>query len=123
MSPIHILTAAHCFDHVTLASIESSFTVVAGEHDIRHQMEMGESHHEIAKATIHPDYNKKTHDNDFAILRLKSPGIKLSPRNSKVGSIGFPPSNYEQNLVAGKTNLTVSGGETSNSQTVTKVPY
>ena len=87
ISSCHVLTAAHCFD----SGISSNLAVALGDND---HMDLNEPTDvscprrilfchvhllilstlqnlvKVAKVTRHPDYNKDTYSNDFAILTL-----------------------------------------------------
>ncbi|KAF5287792.1 hypothetical protein FQA39_LY15728 [Lamprigera yunnana] len=59
-----ILTAAHCLDGYS----PSSLTVIVGT---KHISEGGESHN-VLTATIYPDYDSSTNENDIGIIKLAS---------------------------------------------------
>merc|ERR1711990_108532 len=61
-----IITAAHCWD-----SRMTNLRVVVGEHNVFCDgVNEGGKVINVKKATMHPDYNKKTTDNDIAVLEL-----------------------------------------------------
>ncbi|XP_077423153.1 coagulation factor VII-like [Vanacampus margaritifer] len=68
IKPVWILTASHC-----LEDAEAQFlNVVAGEHNT--EVEEGtEQVIQVAQIIMHERYEKKTADNDIALLRLASP--------------------------------------------------
>ncbi|CAG0878941.1 unnamed protein product [Darwinula stevensoni] len=75
ISPIHVLTAAHCVTKfkITLTPAKDSYRVRIGEHDFK----VSESDHQdfsIQRVHVHPDYNQSTTViyNDLAILELNS---------------------------------------------------
>merc|ERR1711981_311140 len=60
-----VVTAAHCWD-----SRFTNLRVIVGEHSICDGINEGGKVINVKKATMHPDYNKKTMDNDIAVLGL-----------------------------------------------------
>ena len=62
-----VLTAAHCLTGLTT----SRFRLVVGEHD--YTRSDGEETIQPASFTIHPAYNSASQDNDFAIVKLRTP--------------------------------------------------
>merc|ERR1711990_47044 len=60
-----VVTAAHCWD-----SRFTNLRVIVGEHSICDGINEGGKGINVKKATMHPDYNKKTMDNDIAVLEL-----------------------------------------------------
>merc|ERR1711910_165894 len=60
-----VITAAHCWD-----SRFTNLRVIVGEHSICDGINEGGKVINVKKATMHPDYNKKTMDNDIAVLEL-----------------------------------------------------
>merc|ERR1712110_151424 len=60
-----VVTAAHCWD-----SRFTNLRVIVGEHSICDGINEGGKVINVKKATMHPDYNKKTMDNDIAVLEL-----------------------------------------------------
>jgi len=60
-----VVTAAHCWD-----SRFTNLRVIVGEHSICDGINEGGKVISVKKATMHPDYNKKTMDNDIAVLEL-----------------------------------------------------
>merc|ERR1711964_746085 len=60
-----VVTAAHCWD-----SRFTNLRVIVGEHSICDGINEGWKVINVKKATMHPDYNKKTMDNDIAVLEL-----------------------------------------------------
>jgi len=73
-----VLTAAHCKQDV------SNFKVVVGDHDVT--VADGEISVTPQEWIDHPEYNRDTSDNDFAIITLASP-VTFS---SSVGTICLP---------------------------------
>jgi trypsin len=112
ISKSYILTAAHCFSSTSpsLYSIRvgstysnSGGTVIA-----------------IAAITKHPSYNNPTHNNDFALLRLKTP---IKSFNSNVKSIALAAAGQSlkagsQAKVSGWGALKESGSSTTRLQVV-----
>merc|ERR1712110_905407 len=60
-----VVTAAHCWD-----SRFTNLRVIVGEHSICDGINEGGKVINVKKATMHPDHNKKTMDNDIAVLEL-----------------------------------------------------
>merc|ERR1712076_292719 len=61
-----VITAAHCWD-----SRMTNLRVIVGEHNVFCDgVNEGGKVINVKKATMHPDYNKKTMDNDIAVLEL-----------------------------------------------------
>ena len=60
-----VITAAHCWD-----SRFTNLRVIVGEHSICDGINEGGKVINVKKGTMHPDYNKKTMDNDIAVLEL-----------------------------------------------------
>ena len=95
-----VLTAAHCKQDV------SNFKVVVGEHDVT--VADGEISVTPQEWIDHPEYNRDTSDNDFAIITLASP-VTFS---SAVGTICLPSASEScENLLA-----TVTGWGTTSYQ-------
>merc|ERR1719458_433646 len=63
ISSTHVLTAAHCTD----GSAASSIRVILGEHNIA---DSDFNRVDVAEIINHPNYDSRTTDNDYAILRL-----------------------------------------------------
>ena len=68
----HVLTAAHCADVAEKyhEDYNTEFSVVVGEHNIDDDEFVRLS---LSKIVIHPDWNRETLTNDFAILTLAEP--------------------------------------------------
>ena len=95
-----VLTAAHCKQDV------SNFKVVVGEHDVT--VADGEISVTPQEWIDHPEYNRDTSDNDFAIITLASP-VTFS---SAVGTICLPSASEScENLLA-----TITGWGTTSYQ-------
>merc|ERR1711997_1019677 len=60
-----VITAAHCWD-----SRFTNLRVIVGEHSICDGINEGGKVISVKTATMHPNYNKKTMDNDIAVLEL-----------------------------------------------------
>ncbi len=65
ISPLHVLTAAHCAE------------VIEGPAD--GTFELGDQTYRTADVLIHPDYNAFTFANDIAILELDEPVLDVEP--------------------------------------------
>ncbi|KFO27592.1 Vitamin K-dependent protein C [Fukomys damarensis] len=63
-----VLTAAHCMDG------SRKLTVRLGEYDLRRR-DKGEVDLAIKKIFIHPNYTRRTTNNDIALLRLEQPTV------------------------------------------------
>ena len=61
----HILTAAHCADDG-----ESPDQVRLGDYDIRYAGDTPEETYDVEWMKLHENYNKFTHENDIAIIKL-----------------------------------------------------
>ncbi|XP_059142662.1 neurotrypsin-like [Physella acuta] len=61
-----VLTAAHCIGNAR----ESQFRVVVGDHNVKKHDE-GEQTFGVEKIIMHKRYNKKTKNNDIALLKVK----------------------------------------------------
>lgn len=62
--PNWVLTASHCVDG------QKNFKVVAGLHNLK--MKNGSETLQVKQVIMHPDYNEKTTDYDFALIELKT---------------------------------------------------
>jgi len=67
ISSTHVLSAAHCFEHEKIAPY---VRVLLGEHNVA---DREFNNVQVAEIIRHPDYNARTIDNDYAILRLAKP--------------------------------------------------
>ncbi|MBN3325560.1 PRS56 protease, partial [Atractosteus spatula] len=74
-----VLTAAHCF---TGSRSENSWTAVVGEFDIT-KTDPEEQVMKVNRIISHPKFNKKTFNNDIALVELTSP-VVLSDRVTPV---------------------------------------
>ena len=81
MSSDTILTAAHCFDQDDVEKV----VAIVGDHDLR-KTDGNEQESPILDLMTHPDYDPKSLDNDFAIVKLAEP-IKFT---EYVGTICLP---------------------------------
>lgn len=70
ISPIHILTAAHCVSGSTQKP--EVFLVKVGQHDTQRPSQYHKIHN-VSAVHAHPDYDSRTIDNDVAIITLKEP--------------------------------------------------
>lgn len=68
----HILTAAHCIDHMTARDIPT-LMVKLGDHDININTETVTQNVKVAQIIKHKDFSQQTLHNDVAILRLATP--------------------------------------------------
>ncbi|XP_037277741.1 trypsin-1-like [Rhipicephalus microplus] len=66
----YVLTAAHCV--TGLLTFPSDFTVVVGEEDITKKDDTDEAI-QVRKIIKHPQWDKDTMENDYALLELKTP--------------------------------------------------
>ena len=64
----HILTAAHCADDG-----ESPDQVRLGDYDVRYVGDTPEETYDVEWMKLHENYNKFTHENDIAIIKLTRP--------------------------------------------------
>ena len=72
ISSTHVLTAAHCTDDFKASRIR----VLLGEHSIADSVY---NRVDVAEIINHPDWDRPTIDNDYAILRLAKP-VKFNKR-------------------------------------------
>merc|ERR1712088_1010376 len=70
ISPSHVLTAAHCIDTPYDVDNPNYVKVLLGEHSIA---DSENTKADVEEVIMHPQYNTRTLNNDFAILRLSSP--------------------------------------------------
>jgi len=108
ISPIHVLTAAHCTDGETAEGLQ----VVVGEHNI--ETDEDGVVHLVDCIKDHPDYDDIITDNDFSILTLKEP-VDITSADSKARAACLPTdlSNLYDNVdltVSGWGNMRESGG-------------
>ncbi|XP_042872907.1 serine protease 30-like [Penaeus japonicus] len=79
ISPLHILTAAHCFQNHKYSMAD--YRVKVGDYDLERQDE-GEQMFEVDTWRIHPNFKKGgQYSNDMAIVKLKTQngmGIQMS---------------------------------------------
>lgn len=68
----HILTAAHCVDHMRPSDIPS-LLVKLGDHDINTETETKTTNVRVAQIIKHKGFSQQTLHNDVAILRLSTP--------------------------------------------------
>ena len=87
ISSRHILTAAHCVFGLNASDI----TVHAGSIWRNH----GSQDRSVSAITIHPNYDKKTHVNDIAILHLSE---RLNMTDPTVSMIALPSSGSNEFL-------------------------
>ncbi|CAG0878823.1 unnamed protein product [Darwinula stevensoni] len=76
VSPVHVLTAAHCADWVRQQP--NSFKVRIGEHDFDTASETEYRDFPIRKVYVHPDYVETNLRNDLAIIELDGPEMNAS---------------------------------------------
>lgn len=81
-----IVTAAHCFDNVTLSDLQNYF-VVLGSQFIN---DTNPVRYRFRSLTLHPRYNPGTFENDIAIVEIDRPA---DFNDSRVGFICLPPRN------------------------------
>ncbi len=71
ISKSYILTAAHCVTKVGTYKVRVGSSYSYKEGTVL----------KVAKVTIHPEYEEPPYNNDFALLRLKTPIKKLMTRS------------------------------------------
>jgi len=108
-----VLTAAHCFPTTNAADVRVKFGVT------RYASEG--SWQAVDKLVVHKDYNKANHQNDIALLRLKTP---ISGNVAKT----IPMAVAATQLIGTSMEVTgwgatSEGGNTSGSLLVANVPY
>merc|ERR1711997_1217087 len=102
ISPIHVLTAAHCTG-------SSNFDIIVGEHDVSSSSDG--TRHEVCRVVRHPSYNSPSQlNNDFSIVVLRTP-VTLGARAVPAC---LPDSSHAGDTLAGQS-LTVSGWGTLSS--------
>jgi len=69
ISSTHVLTAAHCFENKGVFIAASSIRVLLGEHNVA---DNEFTRVDVAEIINHPNYDSRTTDNDYAILRLEN---------------------------------------------------
>ena len=69
ISSTHVLTAAHCFEDKGVFIAASSIRVLLGEHNVADNEFTSV---DVAEIINHPNYDSRTTDNDYAILRLEN---------------------------------------------------
>jgi len=89
--PEYILTAAHCMDDSTKPM--EDYVITLGEHDLSKQ-EGTEQIFKPSKIIIHPNWDRKTVNNDVAIVKLNKPAII----NAKVKPVCLPQQGYHQGI-------------------------
>ena len=109
ITPEYVLTAAHCIDDGLLDE------VIIGALKLRSSTNGGQAmphYRAVMSATLHPDFDASSVDNDFALIRLK--------RRVDVEPVTIDQTNSSETYVDGKANLwtigfgtTSSGGEKS----------
>ncbi|XP_078415675.1 coagulation factor VII-like [Cetorhinus maximus] len=70
LSPQWVVTAAHCLYGKSKEDIQ----IVAGEHQLKKE-EFTEQVRNVSRLILHENYNKKTVDNDIALLKLDVPVV------------------------------------------------
>lgn len=91
IDPTHILTAAHCIDHMKSSDIPT-LMVKLGDHDINTETETTTQNIKVAQIIKHKGFSQSTLHNDVAILRLASPAtytknvrpVCLAPQGANV---------------------------------------
>ncbi|XP_038615982.1 trypsin-like [Tachyglossus aculeatus] len=78
ISPLWVLSAAHCY--------KPSIQVRLGEHNLR-VLEGSEQFISVAKMVRHPDFNKRTVDNDIMLVKLATPATL---DNHTVDTVALP---------------------------------
>ena len=99
ISPIHVLTAAHC----TAGEVASNLEVIVGEHDLNSNLD-GVAH-KVACISDHPQYNAQRTDYDYSVLTLSEP-VDIVSASSNARAACLPANTNNQ--YAGEL-LTVSG--------------
>ena len=98
ISPIHVLTAAHC----TEGQAASNLQVIVGEHDLNSDTD-GVAH-DVACKSDHSQYNSQTYDYDYSVLTLSKPvDIVDATSNARAACLPATADDYATDT------LTVSG--------------
>ena len=97
ISAQHVMTAAHC-----VGRNGGNWDVIVGEHYVTSSSDG--TRHAKCRHTPHPQYNRRTVNNDFAIVHLQTP-VQIGTRAIPAC---LPTSRLSGNFLAGKS-LTVSG--------------
>lgn len=94
----HVLTAAHCFQDPSM--FNSGLTVVAGLHTRTQPHPERAQRRQVSRIINHEAYNRRTNENDVAILRLASP-VTLNSYVNIACLPGRDPVNNENVMIAG----------------------
>lgn len=82
-----VVTAAHC----VYGDQPSAVDVVAGIYKLTDPISSGWQRKDVIQIIIHPSYNSNTHNNDIALLKLKTPVTIGGTGASKTGLIPLVP--------------------------------
>ena len=99
ISPIHVLTAAHC----TAGEQAYNLQVIVGEHDV--ESDSDGVAHDVACIMDHPNYDSDTTDYDYSVLTLSKP-VDIEAETSKA-RVACLPTDKAKDYAGEK--LTVSG--------------
>jgi len=105
----HILSAAHCVDNFKASDI----TIRLGEYDFEAPSNSRRDF-DVERIYMHERYNRKTYENDIALLKLK----KATTFNNDIWPICLPPPNVK---LEGKSAYVTGWGTTSYSGQSSKV--
>jgi secreted trypsin-like serine protease len=72
IGPNHILTAAHCIDHMSASDVPK-LMVKLGDHNINSRSDAQTTDVKVANIIKHKGFSQRTLHNDVAILKLASP--------------------------------------------------
>ena len=112
ISDLWIMTAAHC----TKGESASGIQVLLGEHNYNDNSETQMLRMDIASIVDHPDYNHRTTNYDFSLLKMTQAVDFAAYPHIRPACLPADDSNDYNNFVATVTGwgTTSSGGATSN---------
>lgn len=86
VAPQWVVTAAHCVYDDPASAVD----VVAGIYDLEPPTS-GRQRRDVIKIIVHPNYNSNTHNNDIALLKMKTPITVGGTGASKTGIVPLVP--------------------------------
>jgi len=108
LSPNYVLTAAHCVvDSVGIANL---YSVVVGADRLSSSEGQKIS---LSRIIIHPSYNRKTNENDIALLYLSKPINLADPNVAKMCLPAVPELEQSRYPVVTKSIVAIGWGTTS----------